>query len=409
MASTVKQRLDKWNRVGKPRQKEDVRLFCEWLKKSKEQIIVEYYNIEKVQFLEQWKRDYGDYLKKWYDELTHGLELNVLNRKTGKRELVFRKYKHNTARNMVFNVARFLRATCTQIIFETKIAKAVESTKTEHEFTIEQLKHLYTTGDVFERAVLQLAVNVGLRIEDFCDLERETFERAIEAVKEGAETPYTVKVETGKKKIVAYCQITKNTLDTLETYLKTKHKTKWLFTQNGSDNQVTQRVVNRLIERLWKRAYPQHKAEVKNIFFHLFRKYLITIMLKQKIPMTTIKLIVGKTIKTDISTYIQSRNLAEEFNLVLPFVELGNFIAIQPRSLEQQRQRELMLIEMVKTLTDKIEELTGERPQVTIPVKEELPSTEELKDLFNGNGNGKATTSKKLTKSVISKKLENPK
>jgi len=81
-------------------------------------------------------------------------------------------------------------------------------------------------------------------------------------------------------------------------------------------------------------------------------------MLKQKIPMESIKLIVGKATKTDIQTYIQEHNLAEEFILVLPFVELGNFIAVQPRSLEQQRQRELIYIQTVQKLLDKVEELT---------------------------------------------------
>ena len=399
MASTVKQRLQKWDKVAKPRHHEDVTLFSEWLGKSREQIIQEYYSIEKVQFLEQWKRDMGDYLKAWYDELMKGYELKVLNRKTRKRELVFRKYKHNSARNMVFNVARFLRATCTQVTFETKIPKASETTRTEHKFVIEQLKHLYTCGDVFERAVLQTAVNVALRIEDFCLLEREPFETAIREVKEGAETPYEIKVLTGKKKIIAYLQITKNTLDSLETFLKTKHRTKYLFTQNG-DKAITQRVVNRLIERLWKEAYPEHKEEAKNIFFHLFRKYLITMMLKQKIPLTSIKLIVGKATKTDIQTYIQEHNLVEEFMLVLPFFELGEFIAVQPRSLEQQRQRELIMMEAIKQLCDKVEQLTGERSAITIPLKEEYAdlTPEELADLYNGNGNNNKKTSKQKRK-----------
>jgi len=394
MASVVKQRLAKWDKVAKPRHHEDVTLFSEWLEKSREQIIEEYYSIEKVQFLEQWKRDYGDYLKAWYDALVKGYELKVLNRKTGKRELAFRQYKHNSARNMIFNVAKFLRTTCTQVTFETKIPKAVESTKTEHKFVIEQLKHLYTCGDAFERAVLQTAVNVALRIEDFCLLDREPFETAIREVKEGAQTPYEIKVLTGKRKIIAYLQITKNTLDTLETYLKTKHETKNLFTQNG-DKAITQRVVNRLIERLWKEAYPKHKAEAKNIFFHLFRKYQITMMLKQRIPLTSIRLIVGKATKADIQTYIQEHNLAEEFMLVLPFVELGDFIAIQPRSLEQQRQRELIYIQTIQKLLDTVEELTGERPQVTVRVKEELPTPEELAELFNGNGNNKKASKQK--------------
>lgn len=227
-----------------------------------------------------------------------------------------------------------------------------------------------------------------MRIEDFRMLPREPFERAVNEVKEGkATTPYQLALMTEKEKVVAFIQLTKNTLDTLETYLKTKQTSKYLFSLDHRDKPITQRQLNYCLKKLWERSFPKHKAESKNIYWHLLRKYLITSMLNQKIDTTVIKLIVGKSVGVDLETYLQRVNLSEEFVKVLPFVELGNFIAVQPRTLEQQRQRELVLIETIKILKEKLEKLTGETIQITIPVKTELPSAEELADLLNGNGN----------------------
>lgn len=51
-----KQRLDKWNKTSRRFQKVDVDSFCLWLDKSKEQIIEEFYSIEKAIMLSICKR-----------------------------------------------------------------------------------------------------------------------------------------------------------------------------------------------------------------------------------------------------------------------------------------------------------------------------------------------------------------
>lgn len=391
MPSIVKQRLDKWNKTSRRFQKVDVDSFCLWLGKSKEQIIEEFYSIEKAIMLERWKRDYGDYIYQWYKDLMKGTTVLVRKRGTDEYRKEKRSYKHNTARRMAYTMASFLRKTCSNVIFENTIPKATETTQVEHEFVVEQLKRMFTCGDVEERAILQLGVNLALRVEDFSELLREPFEKAVKEVKEGkATTPYGLKIETGKEKIIARAQLTQNTIEVLSTYLKMKETSKYLFSENHREEHITPRQLNYCLKRLWEKAYPRHKKESDNIHWHLLRKYLITMMLNNDIDTTAIKLVVGKSVNIDLKTYLQKVNLSNEFIKVLPYVELGSFIAIQPRTLEQQRARELMMIEAIKQLADKLEKVTGERPKVSIPLKEEVPTTEELKDLFNGNNDKKS-------------------
>lgn len=380
MSELVKKRLDKWDKVGSNRQKRYLERFCEWLGKSKEEIVASYYRIEKAQMLETWKRDMGDYIYTWYKHL--------LTKKGG-------GYKHNSARVMAFDVAVFCKRTCSQVIFDRKIPKAVESTRIEHQFTVEELKRMFVAGDVEERCILQLGVNLMLRINDFACLRREPFEKAVKEVKAGAECPFQVKVETGKEKIVAYAQLTYNTIETFDAYLKTKETSKYLFSENYRRRHITARQLNYCLKRLWEKAHPERKSEVDSIHWHLLRKYGMTMLFNAKVDMTAIKLIVGKTVDVDVRTYLQTVKLADMFNLVLPYVELGSYVAVQPRTLEEQRQRELILIEQLKVLTDKIEELTGERPQVSVPIKREIPNPEELKELLNNGDNNHKSRAEK--------------
>jgi len=370
MSTVVNERLDKWQKVSDSEQRGNVKKFCEWLNKSEEQIVSEFYSIEKASMLERWKRDYGDYIYQWY-------------------KMLLKDYKHNSARSMAYDVATFLRKTCSSVIFETKIPKAVESTLIEHEFTVEQLKRMFVSGDIEERCILQLGVNLMLRVEDFSTLLREPFEKAVREVKEGtATTPYEIKLETGKEKVVAYSQLTQNTVEVLDAYLKAKETSKYLFSENHREHHITERQLNYCLKRLWERTHPEAKKEADNIHWHLLRKYGITVMFNSNIDSVAIRLIVGKTVQIDLKTYLQKVNLSNEFVKVLAFIELGNYIAVQPQTFEQARAREMLMIEAIKSLMDQVEKLTGTRPTVSIPLKQQLPSPKELEELLrNGNSN----------------------
>lgn len=394
MATIIKDRLAKWLKTSSRPQQIDVDSFCLWLGKTKEAIIKEFYSIEKAIMLETWKKDYGDYLYQWYKELMKGTTVLVRVKGTDKFKEVEKSYKHNTARRMAFTMASFLRNTCSSIIFDKsrKIPKATETTQIEHEFIVEQLKAMFVCGDVEERAILQLGVNIAFRVEDFSELLRKPFEKAVKEVKVNKKpTPYQVKIQTEKEKVVAYIQLTRNTIDVLDTYLKTKETSKYLFSEDHRENHITPRQLNYCLKRLWEKAFPKHKSESQNVHWHLLRKYLMTRMFENDIDMTAIKIIVGKSVDVSIKTYLQSVNLSRQFVKVLPFVELGEFIAVQPRTLEEQRQRELMYQQAIKRLLDSIEELTGKRPLVSVPLKTKVPTPKELEDLFNNNHKSKAS------------------
>ena len=187
---------------------------------------------------------------------------------------------------MAFTISKFLKTTCESIIFETKIPRGVESTKIEHEFTVEQLKQMFTMGNIEQKALLQTGVNLGLRINDFLNLPREPFVKAINDVKAGAKTPYPLKLETQKEATLAYSMLTKNTLDVLNQYLQTAPPSDKLFDK-------TERQLNYMIKSLWRKAFPQHKTEAKNVFWHLLRKYFVTMALGAGVDSTLIKFIVG--------------------------------------------------------------------------------------------------------------------
>jgi len=344
MSKIVKERLDKWEKTtSREQDKMNVRCFCLWLDKTPEEIVSEFYTIEKAVMVQRWKKDYGDYLYAWYKDLLEGTEVFVKKRKQGEWKITKekRKYAHNTARTMAYSVAGFIRTTCDRVIFDKtkKIPKAVATTQSEHEFTYEELKRMFTVGDVEERCILQLGVNLGLRVDDFSTLLREPFERAVQRVKSGkAETPYELKLETRKEKIIARSQLTEKTIDVLSTYLQTKETTKYLFSENHRKRHITPRQLNYCLKRLWEKAYTENKSEADNIHWHLLRKYLITTLHNNDIAETSTKMIVGKAIATDYETYLQRVNLSEEFGKAVNQVALGSFIRLKNHEAELREE-----------------------------------------------------------------------
>ena len=364
MNSVVQQRLKFWDGLATKTEQTVVSDFCKWHGKTKEHIVTEYYCIDKPQMIQRWRRDYGTTIYNYYKWL----------RQKG--------YKHNSARRMAFTVSKFLKKTCESIIFETKISRGVESTKIEHEFLTEQLKQMFLVGNIEQKAILQTGVNLGFRVNDFLNLPREPFIKAINDVKAGAKTPYLLKLETQKEAVIAHAMLTKNTLDVLDQNLKTAPQSTKLFDK-------TERQLNYMIKSLWKKAFPQHKAEAKNVFWHLLRKYFVTMALGAGVDSTLIKFIVGKRVDTSFSTYCQRIKPEKEFQKVLSYIELSSYISVEPRTYEEQQAIIKMLVETVKQLTDQVEELTGKRPQVLVPTKQKMPTPEELADILNNGNNSR--------------------
>lgn len=87
MLKIIKERLFHWEKIAKPRQELDVKCFCLWLGKSEEQIISEYYSIEKPQLLTRWRRDYGSLIRKWCEALMQGTKVYVTEEKTKMRKV----------------------------------------------------------------------------------------------------------------------------------------------------------------------------------------------------------------------------------------------------------------------------------------------------------------------------------
>ena len=295
-----------------------------------------------------------------------------------------------------YTVAAFLRKTCSRVIFENKIPKAVATTQPEHEFTYEELKRMFTVGDVEERCILQLGVNLGLRVDDFSTLLRDPFEHAVQLIKSGkAETPYELKLETGKEKIIAHSQLTEKTIDVLSTYLQTKETTKYLFSENHRKRHITPRQLNYSLKRLWEKAFPENTSEADNIHWHLLRKYLITTLQNNDVAETSIRTITGKATATDCKTYLQRVNLSEEFGKAVNQVALGSFI--RPKNHETELREKIETLEdailsqekqIVNTQT-RLETVTKTSIEKTANLEKQISSLQHAIEDFQGSFKGR--------------------
>lgn len=146
--------------TGKPhtiqRNAQELGAFCEWIKKSPEQLRSEYVEARKtVESLDDWKRETKNTVLRYYNYL----------KKKG--------YSINTARTCVSSVLAFYSQNCEKLLGTTKELDPPQIPENEFVFSQDALRKMYYYGNATEKALLSSAVCLGYSSVDFLALETE--------------------------------------------------------------------------------------------------------------------------------------------------------------------------------------------------------------------------------------------
>ena len=157
--------------TGKPktvqRGSQNLRQYCEWLKKSPEQLIAEYRESRKsVDDLDDWKRDMKNTILKYYNE----------SKEKG--------YKINACRTMITGVLAFYSQNCEQIKGVVKQIDPVQIPENDFVFDQPTLRKMYYYGNATEKAWLSCAVSLGYASQDFLTLETEKIKNLLQEAKD---------------------------------------------------------------------------------------------------------------------------------------------------------------------------------------------------------------------------------
>jgi len=260
--------------------------FCEWAKTSDVKLVEEYKASDPKEFSKKW----GNKIVAFYNHLLEkGLKINA-------------------ARSKINGIRSFLSYQCTQPRIKRGAIARAQMSFGEHEFTLNELQRMYRVGDIQDKARLATAISLGWGAYDFVHLEWSFIEPHLA---DNLEPPVAFWYEREKTGAPSRSHLTLEAIDSLRTWKTVAPKSQYVFSgRNG--NYLTDDALNDWLKSLVRRGKIETRGKIR---FHLLRKFLMSQLSASGMNTWEAKLSVGKTIPSDILTYLkdQTQNLRQKF------------------------------------------------------------------------------------------------
>jgi integrase len=225
------------------------------------------------------------------------------------------KHCQNTARNQTNGVIQFLKSQNTEI----KLRKALNIYKTvltirDHPLSIAEVQSMAKTADIREQLLLKIGL-LGLRVGDASLLEWKTFDIQ-------GEPPIEIIIPCKKEDTIATTYIDAELKEILDQFMNTiDKKNPYLFQSKRNSGNLSEKRLDAILKELFERAGLKTQ---KILRWHCFRKLVLRTCAELGINQWASKIFVGKSVPSDIMTYIQGANLKEDF------IKLSNVLKLKP-------------------------------------------------------------------------------
>jgi len=311
--------------------------YCEWTKKTPEELINEYVVARKsVNALQDWKRDTRSKVIEFYNHLK------------------LQGYKINTARTLPLGILAFYSENCETIKDVTKEFDSVQIPTDEYVFTQEVLRKVYYYADLEGQTLLSLAVSLGYSSIDFLNLEAEKLQYLVkEATDKGLEFIQFVGKSRAKTSVQPRSHLTPEAIHSLKDYLpflEKKHNgklPKFVWCNGREDTHITNTGLNKKLKRLFRKANIETYG--KKIKFHCLRKFLYSRLQAKNRDIA--KVITAKKVSASDLTYIP--NLDAECQRV--FKETYKEIALNGDLTGKTKQKQEKRIQELEQAINHIE------------------------------------------------------
>jgi len=285
------------------------------------------------QRFEQWAGKTAEQFKKEYQDAA---DKEVWAKETGKlvvkyyNHLVRQGFKLNSARALVMPVRAFFDSECTKLRVRKGAIAGQKIAMGEHEFTLSELREMYRSADVRERAILATALSLGWSAEDFVKMKRAEIEPYLE---EGLEPPVSFWYERGKTASPTRAHLTHEAIEALRDWLRVAPLSPYVFPNRTTDKPMRTETLNDIIKKMFARTKRKPRGRIR---FHLIRKFLMSQLANAGLNQWHVKLIVGKTIPADILTYLKDQTdmIREEFMRAEERISLTGFTNANHSQLE---------------------------------------------------------------------------
>jgi integrase len=256
----------------------------------------------------------------------------------------------NTAKTLCGGVRQFFNYY--EVGMKLRRGSPIKSILTEKTYplTIEDIRRMYAVGNLRERVILALAKDLGIRIGDFVQIKKADLPDL------NQEPPIGWDIMTGKEEVLSKSHLSGETVELLKTYLPTiadKRNVRdvpnpYLFPTNG-EHGIDEDTVGQTLKALAKKAgivVPPNKQ----LTFHTFRKLFISTGKNVGVSDDVIKALCGKSVKSDIRTYMTGIQWREAFMKIADALKIQALSNRNHATLEDLKERNKRLEEQISTL-----------------------------------------------------------
>lgn len=185
----------------------------------------------------------------------------------------------------------------------------------EHRLTLENLKAMFSVGDLRSRVIISMAKDMGVRVGDFKKIKKEEIRVLLNQT-----APVEFKILTRKATVVARTHLSEETLELLRVYLPTLPKDNpYLFPSvNSCLNEDT---INKILQALAKKAKIPLTGRLS---FKCFRKLFLSVSSNLGISDWHSRIMCGKKVDPSILTYLDSIDLRADAQKIHSTLSITN-------------------------------------------------------------------------------------
>ncbi len=240
--------------------------FCEWAKKSPDELIAEFKKAKENNDSDSWERDTTNEILKFYNWFRE-----TTNPRTGK------KYSINYCNTESSGILAFHHQNTRYLEHIMDDFAPTQMPTDQYRFTQDDLRKMFYYGDTEEKALLSLAVSYGQGSKDFLKLECELMRDLIDEAKEkNVDFMKWIGEAREKTSIQPISFLTPEAIESVDEYLQLLEKKhgklpKYLWCNSKPDRHITNEGLNKKLRRLVSKA--NLRIGKKKVVFHCMRKF----------------------------------------------------------------------------------------------------------------------------------------
>jgi integrase len=190
----------------------------------------------------------------------------------------------------------------------TEVTRKVTTVK-DYVPTVQQYRDMFNCGNVLDRTIISMALDLAWRIGDFVSIKKDTLPN----LEQQAPIPFSLITE--KEEVVSKSFLSAQTVQLLKTYVRTLPKDNPYLFPNGNGSHYDPEAIGKRLKVLAKKA-KIHIPKGRRLRFHCFRKRFLSECANLKIDINTAKILVGKSVSKDMLTYLSEVQHAKAFSEV---------------------------------------------------------------------------------------------